>query len=422
MVRVLSHREPALLITGRTISAFGDGVANVAFALMIITLAPHATRFEWLGFFAAARQVPFIMLLLFGGVAADRLSHRTILLASDLVRGLVTLVITVLLVTGELRLWMTLVFALIFGAFDAVFFPAMTAITPEIVPNDLLNAWNALRPMANQLVGTIIGPVVGGVLVAISTSLAIGVDAATFFISALAIFFMARTPARGTHENSSMISEIKEGFGFARRTTWLWATIVIAGVTNAVMFTPAYSLAPNFLKSDLHASALGIGLTLAAGGVAGLISLLIVGSRSIPIRRVRVMWLSWIISTLFVLAFGFANGVVVAALALALASPGLNYGNVIWESLMQSEVPERLLGRVSSVDWLMSLGLAPIGIVVASFIIGAIGMRNYLIGAAVLALIPSIWGLVSKKVNEVDEPRIAAKSQPIDVGGPGGHS
>jgi MFS family permease len=404
MIRVMSHREPALLITGRTISAFGDGIANVALALIVL----HVTNNNALalGTFAAARMIPFVLLLLVGGVTADRLSRRTILLVSDVGRFLVATAIVVLIALGTLHFWELLVMAVIFGAFDAVFFPAMTALTPEIVPGDLLNAWNALRPLANQLAGAIIGPAVGGLLVSLSYSLALGIDAATFLVSAICIAAMHPTPARGSTEGSSMLAEIGEGLNFTRRTTWIWATLLAAGLSNALLGVPVISLAPQFLRQTLSATPAQVGLVIAAGGVAGAIGTIVVGSRPIPRRRIRVMFASWIFSSLVLMLFGLSGSVLVAAVIIAVSSPGFIFGNVIWESLLQAEVPGELLGRVSSVDWLVSLGLTPIGLFVAGALVGAFGMRDYAIGAGIVCVVPAVIAMLSKRVNAVDDGRL----------------
>jgi len=129
-----------------------------------------------------------------------------------------TAVLVVLIATHHLTYFDLLIFAVLFGTFDALFMPCITALTPEIVPEDLLPAMNAVRPLSNNLMGNMIGPAVGGVIAAASTSWAIGVDCATFLVSAGALFLMKPTPTPKRTPGSSMLSEIKEACGsFARR-------------------------------------------------------------------------------------------------------------------------------------------------------------------------------------------------------------
>src|ERR1700689_2348170 len=177
LVQLAKHREPRLLVTGQTVSQFGDGVALVALTLLVLDTTHSVSKLAW---FAAARMAPLVIFL--------------------------------------------------FGTFDAVFMPAMTALTPEIVPEELLPAMNAVRPLANNLMGSMIGPAVGGVIAAASTSWAIGVDCGTFLVSASALFLMKPTPSPRRTPGSSMLSEIKEGVRFVRRTRWLRANTLAAGI------------------------------------------------------------------------------------------------------------------------------------------------------------------------------------------------
>ena len=174
LVQLAKHREPRLLVTGQTVSQFGDGVALVALTLLVLdTTGNSASKLAW---FVAARMTPLVVFLLVGGAIVDRFSRRILLLISDCVRALLTAVLVVLIATHSLHYGELIFFAVLFGTFDAVFMPCITALTPEIVPEDLLPAMNAVRPLSNNLMGNMIGPAVGGVIAAASFSWAIGVD------------------------------------------------------------------------------------------------------------------------------------------------------------------------------------------------------------------------------------------------------
>jgi len=114
----------------------------------------------------------------------------------------------------------------------------------------------------------------------------------------------------------------------------------------------------------------------------------------------------WTIASLAGLAIGFATNFWEVMIFPVVASPLLLFGNVIWESMMQSEVPRELLGRVSSVDWFMSLGLAPIGVVVAGFLATEWGVRTYFVVVSLVASAPGVWIMLSRKINEVDRDRV----------------
>jgi DHA3 family tetracycline resistance protein-like MFS transporter len=403
LVQLAKHREPRLLVTGQTVSQFGDGVALVALTLLVLDTTHSASKLAW---FVAARMTPLVIFLLVGGAIVDRFSRRILLLISDCVRAALTAILVVLIASGHLKFDELLIFAVLFGTFDALFMPAITAITPEIVPEELLPAMNAVRPLSNNLMGGMIGPAVGGVIAAASTSWAIGVDCATFLVSASALFLMKPTPTPQRTPGSSMLSEIKEGVRYVRGTRWLRTNLLAAGVINAVLFSPLAVLIPFFLRHTLHDSKLIVGYTFAVMGLSGAIGALVAANLKTPRRRIRVMITYWTIASLSALVIGFATNFWEVLIFPVIASPLLLLGNVIWESMMQTEVPRELLGRASSVDWFVSLGLAPMGIVLAGYLATAWGVRTYFVVMSLVASAPSVWIFISRKINEVDKDRV----------------
>lgn len=399
--RLLHRRDPALLLAGQTVSMFGDGVASVALTLLVLdtTRSPGA-----LGWFAAARMAPTVAFLLVGGVIVDRHSRRLLLLVSDVGRAIVTTALVALIASHHLHYVDLIAFALVFGSFDALFTPALTAVVPEIVPDELLPAMNSARPLANNVVGQFLGPAVGGLLAASSTSVAIGVDAATFAVSATSLLIMRPTPRPERREAPSMRHEILEGLRFVRGQTWIWATLLSAALLNALVFVPSGVLLSFLLRNDLHASKPAIGFFFAIGGAAGALVALVVSNLPVPRRRIRAMSLAWVSASLAVAIVGVAHNYAEILVIPILTTPGLLYGNVIWESMLQRLVPRELLGRVSSVDWFVSLGLSPVGLVVAGSLSGVVGVRPYLVGAALLTLVPSVLILASRRVNAIDQP------------------
>ena len=404
LVQLAKHREPRLLVTGQTVSQFGDGVALVALTLLVLdTTGNSASKLAW---FVAARMTPLVVFLLVGGVIVDRFSRRILLLISDCVRALLTAVLVVLIATHHLAYDELIIFAVLFGTFDAVFMPCITALTPEIVPEDLLPAMNAVRPLSNNLMGNMIGPAVGGVIAAASFSWAIGVDCVTFLVSASALFLMTPTPTPLRTPGSSMLSEIKEGVRFVRHTRWLRTNLVVAGIVNAIMFSPLAVLLPYLLRHTMHDSKVIVGYTFAVMGLSGAIGALVASNMKMPRRRIRVMIAYWTIASFSGIIIGFATNFWEVMIFPVVASPLLLLGNVIWESMMQTEVPRELLGRVSSVDWFMSLGLAPIGVVLAGILATEWGVRTYFIVMSIVASAPGVWIILSRKINEVDQDRV----------------
>jgi len=403
LVLLLKHREPALLVTGQTVSNFGDGVALVALTLLVYDTTGSLTKLAW---FAAARMTPLVVFLLVGGAIVDRFSRRTLLIISDVARAVLTGVLVAMIASGLLRFWELMVFGALFGCFDALFFPAISALTPEIVPEDLLPAMNALRPLSNNLMGGMIGPAVGGFLASYSTSWAMGVDCATFVVSAGALLVMKPTTKPPRNEENSMIDDIREGVQYVRRARWLWTTLVAVALVNAFLFSPMFVLIPFFLLRNLHYAKVYVGFLQVAAGVAGVIGALIMSNLPSPKRRVRVMWIYWTIGTLSALIMGVATNFWEIIFFPIIASPMMIFGNVIWESMMQSEVPRELLGRAGSVDWFVSLGVAPLGLVVAGEIANYVGIRTYFVMLSLICVLPGLYILKSRRINEIDEKRV----------------
>jgi DHA3 family tetracycline resistance protein-like MFS transporter len=375
----------------------------VALTLLVLDTTHSVTALGW---FAAARMTPQVVFLLIGGAIVDRFSRRLLLILSDVVRAVLTAAIVVLIMTHSLHFYELILFAVLFGCFDALFFPAIAALTPEIVSEDLLPAMNAVRPLTNNLLGSMIGPAVGGLLAAFSASLSIGVDCATFVISATALVLMKSTPKPAREATATMIGDIKEGLHYVIRTRWLWTTSASVTLVNAFVLTPMFVLVPFFLRHNLHLAKDYVGFAVAAAGVSGALGALFVANLPSPKRRIRMMWVYWSIASLSALVMGIATNFWEVIIFPIVASPMIIFGNVIFESMMQTEVPRELLGRASSVDWFMSLGVAPIGLVAASEIANFVGVRAYFVIFSIICVVPGLWIMVSKRINAVDADRI----------------
>ena len=402
LLQLLKERNPALLLTGQTISGFGDGVANVALTLLVLDTTHSVSKLAWFG---AARMIPLVAFLLVGGAIVDRFSRRMLLLISDVARLLLTALIVLLLLLHHCTFPVLVGLALCFGAFDAVFMPAFTALVPEITPESLLPAMNGVRPITSNLIGQTLGPAAGGLLAAWSTSWAIGIDSATFACSAATLLAMRMPAWEPRATATSMLHDIREGLSYVRSTPWIWATLGAVTLLNALLFSPISVLVPFYIRHNLHLSASFVGYSFALFGAAGALGGLIASNRPTPRRRVRVMWSYWTMGGLSALVLLSARAFWPIAVFIVVAAIAMILGNVIWESMMQSEVPRELLGRVSSVDWFVSLGLSPVGIIVAGVVSGAIGIVPYFVVMAIVTTIPGVLVLLSTRTNAVDAGR-----------------
>ncbi len=399
---VWRHRDARLLLSSQAISVLGDGVGNIAFALLVLNLTHSPARLGW---FSAARLVPMVALLLFGGALVDRWSRRTIMVVSDLGRGIATGLIALLASVHHVNFTELLAFAVVFGAFDSIYTPALGALAPDIVTESLLAPLNASRSLTSMLFGQLLGPALGGVVSAVSVSGAVAADGVTFFLSALILGALRPAPTPPTHLQPSLLRDVKVGLAYVRSTPWIWMTLLAVAVINGILFSPASLVVIVLLRHTLHDSGATVGVVIAVGGIGGALGALAAGRWGRPRRRVRVMWLCWASSGLanLVIALALTNWVI--AVGFLAAAPGIVLGNVIWESMMQSEVPRELLGRVTSVDWLLSLGLSPLGVAFAGALVQRVGPSWYLGVTSVLVVAVAVVLAGSRRANQVDRGR-----------------
>jgi hypothetical protein len=405
---VLSNRQFALLWSGQTMSQFGDGVLSVALPLLVMTITRNATD---LGLVIAARLVPTVAFLLLGGVVSDRVSRRLAMLTSDASRALITISMGVLALSGSLNFSELLVGSILFGVFDALFYPASTALLPELVMAEQLTSSNSLSRFSGALAGGLIGPIVGGVIAStIGTSWSLVIDAGTFLVSAGSLLAM-RSTARPESSGQSMVGEIREGLSYCRRTPWIFWSIGVAGLANALVFSPSAILLPLLFKRVLHAPNWMVGVGFAATGLGGLVGAAVMIIVPRPKARVRTMWLVWAGAPLLAVLFGLVQAAWLASLIVLAVGALLMVGNILWGSLMQSEVPKEILGRVSSVDWMVSLGLSPIGVAIAGVVSGIVGIRaTIIVPAVVIGLISLVPLLFIRSITAIDRRPVTSES------------
>ncbi|MER7007023.1 MFS transporter [Dactylosporangium sp. NPDC000555] len=383
----LRGREFRLLWMGMSTSLIGDGILLVALAWQVYALSGAPAAMSVVGF---ALSLPQVATLLFGGVISDRFDRRKIMLGTDLVRGTVLVALAVLSLSGLVQVWHIVALVAVYGAASGFFGPAFDSLVPTLVDRDDLVQANALdqfvRPTALQMAG----PSLGGVLIATGGSgLAFAVDAATFAISATCLLLMnpRRAPEASDAADSpegSVWEEFKAGMRYVRGNVWLWGTFVAASFAYLLFIGPTEVLLPFVVKNELHGTAGDLGLVLASGGVGAVAAALIVGQRGVPREYMRFIYVTWTLATLAVAGYGLASSSWHLAIACALVNGLEAAGTIAWATAKQRLVPQELMGRVSSVDWFISIALVPLSYAMAAPVAHAIGVRNTLLGAGVL--------------------------------------
>ena len=203
----LRERQFRLLFTGQIVSLLGDAITGVALAFAVLDLTGSATD---LGYVFAAKTIPLVTFLLVGGVFADRLPRRAVMLTADVMRGAAQGTVALLVLTHSAQVWELVVLQAVAGTATAFFNPASTGLTPMTVSPELLQQANALRGLSMAATG-IIGSVISGALVAgFGAGWALAIDATTFGVSAI---FLAQLllPPRATLPPQSFLRDQREG-------------------------------------------------------------------------------------------------------------------------------------------------------------------------------------------------------------------
>lgn len=391
----LQHRDFTLLWVGQTFSIVGNFVQTIAMPWQVLQLTGSAVQ---IGIVVAISLATNVALLLFGGAIVDRVPRRRVLLASDLVSGLVFAVVAVLSGIQLLRIEHLYVATAITAACGAFFGPAMTAIIPELVPADVLRAGNSLRGFSRQG-GRVLGPVLGGLLIAASgAAAAFAFDALTFFASFAALVAMRGTPSvpRVRH---GMLAEVREGFAFVLSRGWLWVTIAIASVINTFLIAANSVALPIQLRDVLQLDATAFGAAFASQGIGEAIGTILAGQSQI--RRVGLAMYACL-AVCGVAMLGYAVPVLGAVLLSAvLWGAGIIGFGVLWDSALQRQVPREVLGRVSSVDGFGSFIFAPIGPLIAGMVVTTYGPQPAFIAAGLLTLLAVPIGLSLRSIREL---------------------
>lgn len=378
----LRHRDFRLLWAGMAVSLLGDGIFLVALAWQTYQLTDSPSG---LGIVGVALTLPHVALLLFGGVVSDRMSRRRILVVADLLRAAVVGGLALLSITGSITiLWMVVLVAL-YGAGTAFFGPAFDAIVPDVVPAGLLGQANALDQFVRPAMLRLAGPAVGGVIISAGgPGWAFALDACSFLALALAAGFVSADAAPGG-DATTVPQEVVSGFRFVAGRVWLWGTFAAAALAYLLFMGPVEVLLPYIVKIRLHESAGVLGAVFAVGGAGSILAAVVMGSRTLPRRSVLVMYGAWTAATVAVAAYGLA------AAAWQLMAAGFVFnaleaaGTIIWATVKQRLVPRDMLGRVSSLDWFISIGLVPVSFALTGLVAAGAGVTLTLVGAGLLA-------------------------------------
>ncbi|MFJ8626629.1 MFS transporter [Kitasatospora sp. NPDC093550] len=384
---VLGERDFTWFFTGYTTSLLGSSMAPVAVAFAVLDGGGSGSDLGWV---MAARILPVVVVLLAGGVIADRLGSRRVLLGSDVLRGLVQAVFAGLLAAGHAPVWAMVVLVAVWGIGEGLFMPAFGAIVPALVRRkELMADANTLLGLSRS-VSTVVGPAVAGLVTATRGPAAVLlVDAVTYGVGAFALARL-RLPGRAAADGGeSMLRELRAGWSEFTARPWLWITTAQMGLFNLLVWAPFLVLGPLTAQRDLG-GARDWGLVMGVYGAGAVLGgVLMLGRRpGRPLAVATLAGLGWALPSGALAAGASLPWVVAGALV---AGAGSAVCGTLYATTMQEWVPVELLGRVTSFGALGSFVLGPLGLAAA----GPLAARS---GTGTVLLLGSLWQLAAGAV------------------------
>ncbi|MFE6051144.1 MFS transporter [Kitasatospora sp. NPDC056446] len=384
---VLGEREFLWFFTGYTTSLVGSSMAPVAVAFAVLDGGGSGTELGWV---MAARILPVVLVLLAGGVIADRFGSRRVMLGSDVLRGLVQALFAGLLAAGHAPVWGMVALVAAWGVGEGLFMPAFGAIVPGLVGRKELTAdANTLLGLSRS-VSTVAGPALAGLLTAAYGPAAVLLaDAVTYGVGAFALAGL-RLPGRATGGGGgSMARDLRAGWSEFTARPWLWITTAQMGLFNLLVWAPFLVLGPLTAQRGLGgARAWGLVMGVyGAGAVLG--GLLVLGRRpGRPLAVATVAGLGWALPSGALAAGASLPWVVAGALV---AGVGSAVCGTLYSTTTQEWVPVELLGRLTSFGALGAFALGPLGLAAAGPLAGRFGTGPVL-------LLGSVWQLAAGAV------------------------
>jgi MFS family permease len=406
----LRHSAYRLLALSLALSLLTQGLWAVAVVWQVVALdgGPAA-----LSLVTALSAGGMLGTTLIGGALADRIPQRHILLAVALLQGAVVAVAAALSLTGTLSLWHLAVVSLIDGVALGVYYPAYSALVPALVPDGDLLAANGLEGVVRPVLAQAAGPAAAGFLVAsFSPGAALVATSAAAFAAAVCVAALPTTPVRRDLGDGAtvggLLSDVREGFGYMVRTPWLLGTLLFASLMLLVFIGPLEVLVPFAIK-DIGGGPSQHALVLAAFGIGGAVGSLVVASLRLPRRYLTVMNGLWGVGCVPMVVFAFATELWPMVVAGAVMGAVFQAGMVIWGTLLQRRVPSALLGRVSSLDFFVSLSFMPLSMALAGTVSEVIGLTTTFLLAG---LVPPVLAVVTILAARMAADEIA---HPLDV-------
>ncbi|WP_280834348.1 tetracycline efflux MFS transporter Tet(V) [Mycolicibacterium frederiksbergense] len=386
-------REYRLLIAAMTLSIFAEGMWSVVMALQVIAIDNDPAS---LSLVTACLGVGLVMFVLIGGIAADRINQRAIIIAVEAVNLMTVSTIAVLGLLDAVKVWHLAVAAAILGIAAAFFFPAYSAMLPRILPPEQLLAANGVEGVVRPVFQRSVGPAVAGMVIAATFPSLGAVVVAMLFGLGLVLLVATRptTDSAEAQDDSArphVLRDLRDGFAFMLHTPWLLWTLLFASLFVLVVLGPIEVLVPFIAQDRFADGARAYGFILAFYGFGSALGALTVSSRRMPRRYLTTMMLLWGLGSIPLVIVGITSSFPLMAAATFAIGVTDGAAVVIWGTLLQRRVPTEMLGRVSSLDFFVSLAFMPLSFAIVGPLSKVVPMQTiFLVAGLTPALLAAV--------------------------------
>ncbi|MEN9620145.1 MAG: hypothetical protein RL499_338 [Actinomycetota bacterium] len=390
-VRPFATPQYRLLASALVLSLLGTGVWIVAVVWQVIELGGTPVD---LSIVATGGSIGLVLAVLLGGVAADRIPQKRILTTVETVKALSMAAVAALALTDTIEVWHLAVVSLLLGIADGFFYPAYSAWLPALLPADDLLAANGIEGVLRPSLMQAAGPALASAAIAIlSPGLGFAIVAVTQGLGAIVLALMRTTPVRReaddepAHPLVAVWVDVRDGVRYMFRTRWLLATLLYSALLVLAIMGPIEVLLPFAVRDQTGGGAGAFALALAAFGVGGALGSLAVASMRLPRRYLTLMIAAWGVGCAPLAIIGLTDQLWLMIVALFICGVLFSGATVIWGTLLQRRVPPEMLGRVSSLDFFVSLALMPISMAVAGPVGELIGIPVAFIAAGLIPVV-----------------------------------
>jgi len=403
MLRPFRIRNFSLLTSGQTISTIGDALYAVALPWLILNNGGSAQE---LGIVLTAYGIPRVGCVLLGGWLADRLRPRRLMLLADLVRAVLAGALAILALRGHPGFWEVCAISVGLGALHGAFLPASSAILPDLLPDEDLQAGNALSLSFIQA-ATLVGSAIAGVVVAtLTVGAAFALDAGTFVVSALSLALMR--VARGSRESqAALLSDVQTASEpsittgrFLRGSRLIQVCLLVAIAANFCFGGLMEVALPTLVHGPMNGGASGYGLILAAFGAGALAGGLCAGLLGNIKRKGLLAMLSALLMAVSIALLPYGN-VISAAAWMLLAGIANSITNVILLTVIQIIIPRHLMGRIMGLLMFASFGTYPLSVALAGVLSTRLGPQILFPYSGLVLAVVVLGGITQKALREL---------------------